>query len=750
MIKKIIINKLGRFNNFTFDGVNDFRRFNVIYGWNYSGKTTLSRAFSTFDTKTIPMHYEDGFDITFEFDDGTKLNPKEEIDINRLTTKVFNSDYVEENLFFEDSGASNILVLANNAQDTMTKIELLKKEIKLEIDNITKFKKQLSENKKFLEEKRSNEARKIKERLHCTFTAGTFSSYERKLKEEESIESHIIKDDEELCKKRSMAIAEKNKSDILQISPIQVIDIEKVKDLLNETVNIATPLSRLSDNKEAEKWVREGLPLHKDINICLYCGHPLDESIIKELNEHFDKSYSDFISRIEIMQQTIKTISSFNDIIPDTSKFYEQFENKYLKEKEELENLRIEYNKVIKRILTLFEKKLKTVTQPIEYNIDYDFSKINTQIKKINNGVIKEHNDFNNDFEKQKGDTIDELCKHYVSEIIIGRDYVRAEEIIDESNANIEKTNKEIKEKEEEIQLLEAKISESVAGAEKVNTILKRLFMGKSEIELAQKTSKGNENKYVLKRNGEIAHHLSDGEKTAISFAHFLASLDSKDLIDKCGNVILYIDDPISSLDNNHIYAIFSEISRLRNEEFMDSDGKKQKRYKQLFISTHNYHLFSLLTERPEKQIEIYYIQRNKVDSIITNFPKNLLKQKAEYSFLFYQIKSYIENPNEDDYIIGHFLRRFLEIFTTYKNPTKSDLRKRIDDIVNLKDEYKADEVLMQTVYKTINEESHTYITNEVINNGSIKETAEAVLKFVKMVDPDQYFFLEKNCNSQE
>ena len=33
---------------------------------------------------------------------------------------------------------------------------------------------------------------------------------------------------------------------------------------------------------------------------------------------------------------------------------------------------------------------------------------------------------------------------------------------------------------------------------------------------------------------------------------------------------------------------------------------------------------------------------------------------------------------------------------------------------------------------------------NEVINNGSIKNTAEAVLEFVKMVDPDQYSFLEK------
>ena len=197
----------------------------------------------------------------------------------------------------------------------------------------------------------------------------------------------------------------------------------------------------------------------------------------------------------------------------------------------------------------------------------------------------------------------------------------------------------------------------------KVNEILKRLFMGKLDIELTQKSTNETE-KYILRRNGEPAHHLSEGEKTAISFAHFLASLESKDLVDKYGEIILYIDDPISSLDNNHIYAIFAEIDRLRQEV-------KKRKYKQLFISTHNYHLFRLLTEKDEKNIGVYYIQRNKQNSIISNFPKNILQQKAEYTFLFHQIKKYIANPYEDDYTIGHFLRRFLEIFATYKNPTK-------------------------------------------------------------------------------
>ena len=747
MIKKILINKLGRFNNFNFNGVDDFKRFNVLYGWNYSGKTTLSRAFMVFDNKKIPEHYDDGFDFTLEKTDGSNLNPNTETDRNSLQTKVFNSDYVEENLFFKDTGASNILVLADNAQEIMTKIEQLKTEIQSISKAKTEFQRQQTDNQSYLDNRRSQESRKIREKLHCTFIATTFQSIEKKLKEEGTLENFIIESDDEFCKTRSIAIAEKNKENIASIQLLPKIDIETIKTLLNETVNIATPLRRLTENKEAEKWVRDGLSLHNNTNICFYCGRPLDENIINELNAHFDKTYNDFITKIETLQTNINPISSFNGIIPDTTKFYEQFENRYLKDKEALEELRKQYNKVIKQIQQLLNNKLKSVTQPIPFDIDYDFTTINTQIERINNGVIKEHNTFNEDFDKQKEEALEKLRKHYVAEIIIGKDYTSAEKAINEAIIGIKKTNTEIEEKEKEKKALEAQISESVAGAEKVNTILKRLFMGKTEIELAQKAPNETD-KYILKRNGVPAHHLSEGEKTAISFAHFIASLDSKDLIDKYGEIILYIDDPISSLDNNHIYAIFAEIDRLRREEHPSVSSDDKRKYKQLFISTHNYHLFRLLTERDEKHIGVYYVKRNRNDSVIENFSKSILQQKSEYTFLFNQIKKYIDNSNEDDYIIGHFLRRFLEIFATYKNPTKCELRTRIQQIVDLKTEYKTNETLLQAVYKTVNEESHTYITNEVINNGSIKNTAEAVLEFVKMVDPDQYSFLESNYNS--
>ena len=46
MIKKVVrLDSCGIFSGWTWPaGLEDFARYNVLFGWNYSGKTTLSRA----------------------------------------------------------------------------------------------------------------------------------------------------------------------------------------------------------------------------------------------------------------------------------------------------------------------------------------------------------------------------------------------------------------------------------------------------------------------------------------------------------------------------------------------------------------------------------------------------------------------------------------------------------------------------------------------------------------------------------
>ena len=86
----------------------DFKKFNLIYGWNYSGKTTLSRAFRCFEQKLPHLDFAEA-QVQLKADDGTvhDLSAPHSAPVFR----VFNSDFVHENLSFADGSAAPILIL---------------------------------------------------------------------------------------------------------------------------------------------------------------------------------------------------------------------------------------------------------------------------------------------------------------------------------------------------------------------------------------------------------------------------------------------------------------------------------------------------------------------------------------------------------------------------------------------------------------------------------------------------------------
>ena len=62
MIKRIKhIKKFGTFKDYNrYGNIEDFKKLNIIYGWNYSGKTTISRLFDCIDRKQLHEDYSDG------------------------------------------------------------------------------------------------------------------------------------------------------------------------------------------------------------------------------------------------------------------------------------------------------------------------------------------------------------------------------------------------------------------------------------------------------------------------------------------------------------------------------------------------------------------------------------------------------------------------------------------------------------------------------------------------------------------
>src|SRR5690606_34578328 len=93
---------------------------NLIYGWNYSGKTTLSRLFAQLETKASNPDLS-GCSFSIETDSGqiTETN----FETTGLTVRVFNSDFIRDNLNFTGQSFKPILLLGKESEEAQKKLD---------------------------------------------------------------------------------------------------------------------------------------------------------------------------------------------------------------------------------------------------------------------------------------------------------------------------------------------------------------------------------------------------------------------------------------------------------------------------------------------------------------------------------------------------------------------------------------------------------------------------------------------------
>lgn len=113
MITQIDIASFGSFSDLTWkknvrDGgnnVQDFKRLNILYGRNYSGKTTLSRIFRALETGRIPSNYTSPSFTVF----GDKGNVTQaDVASHGYDIRAYNRDFVSDNLSFLVNQASGV------------------------------------------------------------------------------------------------------------------------------------------------------------------------------------------------------------------------------------------------------------------------------------------------------------------------------------------------------------------------------------------------------------------------------------------------------------------------------------------------------------------------------------------------------------------------------------------------------------------------------------------------------------------
>jgi len=135
MIKKIeSIKGLGLFKgNTSFPDNIDFEKYNIIYGYNGSGKTSLSRALRFLEDKKFPEFISNNTsNVELSI---TTTAGKQELSLNNIkdcteNIRVFNTDFVWENIKWSENGAKGIATIGKEHEASVK--ELKKKETRKE------------------------------------------------------------------------------------------------------------------------------------------------------------------------------------------------------------------------------------------------------------------------------------------------------------------------------------------------------------------------------------------------------------------------------------------------------------------------------------------------------------------------------------------------------------------------------------------------------------------------------------------
>jgi len=730
MITKIeYIKKHGLFENFRWNNdIKEFSNFNLIYGWNYSGKTTLSRIFRCIELEKMHTDFQNS---TFELSyDSNKINTSN-LNNHSFHFRVFNTDYIKENLKWEEQEAKPIFILGKKDIELQEKLKIINDEIetiKKDIQEKTKDKNKLNTSIEMALTIKARELDRIKPPYDKRKLKQILTAVEKDIQK--------FKLDNTKVSRLIDTINSSKKDNIRKIEIDFEIDKKEYLEILDKSI-IAKTIERLKSNPDLNTWVNTGLKFHKDKNKCEFCGQTLPEGLTKSYEEHFSKDYEILLN--ELKQLIQKTKSKIIEItLPDKNSFYPQLVDEFQQIKSTLNQEIKIYNKSINNIIALLERKHKNPFDRLSSEFtNADTTNLNEKLQSLN-GLIQRHNDYDKNLSSKKDKAFEDLEKHYAYEFDQDNNYHKELSKIGNLETEIKNLENQKSEKVKSSADFEAKLSDISKAADTINDYLESIFGGNH-----LQVRSTNDDKFELIRNNKKAKNLSEGEKTSIAFAYFLTRLKDKET--DLSKSIVFIDDPISSLDSNHLYNTYATI---RSEV---------EKCKQLFVSTHNLEFFNLLKDWMKKikgnreKCGYYLIERIKQSdseiACLRNLPNFLLNYKSEYYFLFDKINAFSQSPStdfEDLYQIPNAIRRFLEAFVGFKYGV--GLKKGLEFIIQ-------NDAERICVDKFVNNLSHQTGLNRNLIFADInecKKVVDVVLDAVKNNDQEHYAVLMRICNKAQ
>nr|WP_257792861.1 AAA family ATPase [Vespertiliibacter pulmonis] len=452
---------------------------------------------------------------------------------------------------------------------------------------------------------------------------------------------------------------------------------QQVETLITKPISESDKIQELVKDAVLNRWVNEGRTNHRNKHEkCAFCDNEISAERWAELDKHFDveselleKSIDALLAKIETENQRVHDALTI-----DQSVFYSKFHSQLTALDLRLKAAIKDYQFALGNLAKQLRARKGDILNVKDYESPADGTANLMQIWQEYSDLCAQSELFSSSLAGEQTKAKANLRLKEVAEYLLTIDY--------QTQLNSIEALQQKRDEAQQAQVMAKKreLNDEEKGAKKVNEYLNNFF-GHQFLTLEAKKGEGPTQdvkriRFEVLRDGKKAYHLSEGECSLLAFCYFLAKLD--DIATKDSKPIIWIDDPISSLDGNHIFFIYS----LLNAEVVEK-GK----FAQLFVSTHNLDFLKYLKRlegnyftpeggKVKKYQKAYFIvARQDKKSSLQAMPSNLKDYVTEFNYLFHQICKCASLDTIDDtnyvtfYNFANNARKFFEIFLYYRYP---------------------------------------------------------------------------------
>ena len=674
------LQKYGIFRDFSGDALPEFAEFNLIYGPNWSGKTTLSRMLRNLEQQEVP----DG-EVLIATDESNNIRG-DDFPSTNIPIHVFNNDFVKDNVFLidEDKDIPPIIIIGTEdkeKRDQLEEKERFREDAQREHNDkqvhLTDIEMKLDNHCRERGQTIKGVMRKSGENKYNSYNKVNYRKQAEIMLDEGNKNSYMCEEEEEdvLVQKfnmyRAVSKPEIPKPEYPQLD-LAVLQ-RKIVALLARTV-VAGTIQSLKDDPKRAEWVRRGFDFQIERK-CPFCEQQVPERRQLELEGHFNTEYEQLIKSLNELAAEIDNIKKY-DLrkieAPNNVKIHECLFDAYEKAKA---NLKFYHDQVEKYLESLAEAINRKKGQPFDVVlIDDVIQPPDDNPKEDLIKIIHQHNDTCKDHTKKVDEAGKWLVCRYVAENLEEFRHMRYAET--DAKKIVVKSKKRVITLDAEVSRLKHEISDHRRSADMFNADLSA-YLGHEELRLDVR-----ENGYIIVSKGNEKPLPSEGEKTAIALLYFLTSLQ-RDGFDIKKSIIV-LDDPVSSLDASSLFAAYGFIRKHTN-----SAG-------QLFILTHNFTFFREVREwfdnknrrNKPKRAQFYMLDSMLDDqgrrSEIRELDQLLRDYGSDYHYLFARVWHYSQQTDklESYYPLPNMARRLLEAFLAFRRPDiHGTLGDRMDNI---------------------------------------------------------------------